>query len=540
MTFNTTDPEVAALVANRAVELYLEREVLEQRERHDRFVERIADRIPVARDKLERAESALRAHRIRYGLGDDTGTDVIDRQIGELTRQLMIARSELDARDIQLGRLRAASLGGVPDDRQASKHRGEADLRIAAVSPPDLVGDGGLGAGPLLAPEIAAPDAALERAASERDVVAERLSNIEARLETLQEASTKSTGSWTRLRELEREAGAAGQSYESLLRRYADLQSEGAAHPSARLITTAAVPEGPSTPDPRLFVAPALVASLVLAGVLAILLERLDQRLRGERDVELAVGAPCIGLVPRIARPRGPGLRKRLHEQPFSPFTEAIRSVFVAARQRQPDARHAQRLLVTSCAQGDGATTLVSGLAIYAAQLGQRVLIVDFDLRRPGLLRRLGVSGGAAAEVTLPRGPAGFAVRTASEYGIDYLTLPAERVDPLRLLSGDEFPALLAGLQESYDCILIDSAPVATATETRLLASLVDHVILTVRWGVTDARAALAALHQLQAGGAQDAAPISVVVSQVKWRVHRRHRYSQVGPAPAGLQGRPA
>ncbi len=251
--------------------------------------------------------------------------------------------------------------------------------------------------------------------------------------------------------------------------------------------------------------------------MIALMLERLDQRLRGERDVEVSLGAPCIGLVPRIAHAaKGSELQRLVLDAPFDPYTEAIRSIF-AALIRPPTVRdRAQSLLMTSSCRGDGTTSLVVSLATYIAGLGRRVLVIDLDLRRPRLLHLLG-------EADTP----GCGLRTAKHHGIDYFSLPQKLGDPLEMLTNGDFPALLARLQHTYDHILIDSAPAVGATETRLLASMVDGVVLTVRWGVTDAHTGLAAVQQLRDAGRDSATPISVVVSRVKMRAHERHRYSQ-------------
>ncbi len=254
VTFNTTDPETAALVANRAVTLYLSLEAQHQRERRARAAQLVTDRIPDAREKLESAESALRAHRARYGLSDAPGADLTDRQIAELTRQLMIARSDLAERDAHLERLRlgaADGRGGAAEDADPPSRRSRAagDIQVAAITNADVLDASGSNEAQSDPPDRLTPSAtASERMALDRDAAAARLGDIEARLSILQQASTKMTQSWTVLRELEREASAAGQSYENLLKRQADLLGDSGVRPAARLVTTAAVPDQPSSP----------------------------------------------------------------------------------------------------------------------------------------------------------------------------------------------------------------------------------------------------------------------------------------------------
>ena len=224
-----------------------------------------------------------------------------------------------------------------------------------------------------------------------------------------------------------------------------------------------------------------------------------------------------------------------LRNEPYAPYTEAIRSVYVAATRGS-----ARSILVTSSALGDGKSTLVRSLAAFAERLGQRVLVIDFDLRHTPmspLVDKDKRDKTFSAETSANQPSWEAMVRTTKKDGIDYLTMPRLHVDPLTVLLNEDFSSLLKQLRQNYDCILIDSAPVSGATETRLLALMVDRVIFTVRWGVTEAGTALAAVQQLRASSATaQSIPIAVVVNQVDLRAHRRGGYSEpvaMSPVPA-------
>lgn len=525
VTFRSIDPATAALAANRAVKLYLDHESDFQREARAQALRSVSDRMAEALAKIDQAEGALREHKIKFGLGDTTDSDPGDRQIGELTRQLVIAQSDLAARDAQIENLKALH-------RSASKAGSKNPTGIERVAATDDLNSNN---GDATQPSSDDQQREIAQLTLGRDAVAARLSDIEKQLATLQEANAKTTPAWIRLRKLEREANAAGDAYENLQRQKDDLQGQGSARVPVRVVSMADVPDLPSSPNPLLFVAPALVASLLIGGFLAVLFERLDQRLRSERDVEETLDAPCIGLVPTISTRTRASVSQLLRNEPYAPYTEAIRSVYVAATRGS-----ARSILVTSSALGDGKSTLVRSLAAFAERLGQRVLVIDFDLRHPPMSLRADKdkrnrSPGADSSANEP--PLEAIIRTTKKDGIDYLTIPRLHVDPLTVLLNEDFPILLKQLRQNYDCILIDSAPVTGATETRLLALMADRVIFTVRWGVTEAGAALGAVQQLRASSATaQSIPIAVVVNQVNVRAHRRGGYSEpvaISPVPA-------
>lgn len=528
VTFTTTEPEIAAEVANRAVTLYLEVEATYRRDQRARTLQLTAARIPEARAGLARAERALRAHRVEFGLTDASVSDLTDRQIADLNRQLLVARSELAAREAEIGRLGAIK---TRSDTRTANAFGDDPERIRLAVTPAAVGQEVTARfgnnGQPDSPEASA--SALESAQLNREAISSRIGDIERRLSTLRRASTETTQSWARLDELEREAGAAGQVYEGLLRRQDELLDQGLPRPSARLVTTALIPDFPSSPSPLLFVAPAVVAALLLGGMIAVILERLDQRLRTETDIEEGVGVPCIGAVPRVARLHGTRLLDLLRNQPFAAYTEAMRGIFVASMRKPEHGPPSTTLLVTSCAHGDGKTTLLASLAVYAAQLGRPVLVIDFDFRDPGLERVLGKADdpvAATGDFFSSLRPEAR-IRHSRAFGVDYVSLPDGRFDPLSVLESEAFLQVFARLKETYAYVMIDSGSIFTATETRLLAKVADHVILTVRWGVTDVATAQAAVQHLRAAGAD----FSVVMNQARLA---RNRDQAAFRVPAG------
>ncbi|MDW4549730.1 Wzz/FepE/Etk N-terminal domain-containing protein [Defluviimonas sp. D31] len=518
VSFVSTNPDIASTVVNRAVQVYLGGVSDQMQSEQANVLDTVSRRLETARQDLDLVTANLRDYRVAHGVVDPGRADEIDVQIGQMSRQLAIARAELDAREQQLA-------SESQETAESTSRVANADAAGAVVVEGNLRGRSGAQTLPVNRDQLV----------RERDEAAARLGDIEARLITLQGAAAAAGEQQSRLQELEREAAAAEEAYEGLLRQRAKLIGSGAGQPPARVVSLAATPERPSSPNPLLFLFPALVGSGAIGAMIALLLERNDQRLRSGRDVELMLRVPCIGLVPKRSYMASDDPADILPQDPFEPYVEAVRSISVAARKRGASTEVPRSFLVTSSADGDGATTTAVGFALYTARLNQRVLLMDLNFRRPGVAAALGdpdLGGEATAKGTKSRPPE-YAIRRIESLGIDYLPPPMRKVDPLAVLCSDEFPTMLDRLTKTYDCIVIDSAPLAGATETRLLASMIDRVLFVVKWGVTDARTAQAALHSLSASGAGNTPPVSVVIAQVDMRLQVRRRYGETNASDA-------
>ena len=311
-----------------------------------------------------------------------------------------------------------------------------------------------------------------------------------------------------------------------------------------------------------------MVLALIGAGLLAVLLEQLDGTLRTERDVTDALGISCIGVVPlltcerkrrfrllhfKILSPAGwtrisekitnvaafrfrgrDPLRKGVGLPPHqlipegAQYTEAIRSLVVAALQLVNPQTSPKTFLVTSSVPGEGKTTLAISFAIYAARIHRRVLLIDLSFRNPSIASKLGVPVEGGILHVLQGRPVAELIRAAPGLGFDYLPLSRNSADPVATLAGEPVPKLLCQLEGSYDCVVIDGAPLLSATEVRLLASMVDKVLFAVKWGATPREIAQNALELLgrSAFGERDLPDgVTAVITQVDLEKHARYRY---------------
>jgi polysaccharide biosynthesis transport protein len=334
------------------------------------------------------------------------------------------------------------------------------------------------------------------------------------------------------LRELLRQAGNSAQRYDSLLRRQKEIRDQETVSSGVGIHLFAAVPNRPSSHNPILFIFPAFVLFAICGGWLAVLLERLDRGLRSQQETADALGIPCIGLVPQLARRevRLPG--RHLLTGRSSAYTEAIRST-VAALGLAASTRSSKVVVVSSSIHGEGKTTLALSLAAHIGILGRRVLLVDFDLRQ-GPARGVSNDPGSRLieDLLLQNRPLTELIRHVGEAGQDYLPMAAYRGDPLALFASEQISNLIRQLRECYDCVIIDAPPVLGAIEARLLASMADKLLLVVKWGSTKRELAQNALGQLRGSGrfSRDRGDFAMaILTQVDLNKHVRYRYGDVG-----------
>jgi polysaccharide biosynthesis transport protein len=340
---------------------------------------------------------------------------------------------------------------------------------------------------------------------------------------------------YARLRGLERDAAANGLIYSRLQKRETELlsQREGSEQ-DIRILSLATPPDQPSSHNPIIFILPALIISLIGGSFIAVVSEQTDRGLRSARDISDALEIPYLGLVPRLPRMRKLRPHQYMLTEPFSPYTRAIRSLvselWLATPRFKPTT-----ILVTSSIPGEGKTTSAISIAICAAALGRRVLLIDLDFKRPSVARELGGSAEKGLFDILQRKQTPADVIThIPDLGIDYIPMPNFPIDALPILSGEKVPLLLRQLSEKYDSIIVDGPPLLVTTEARLLAPMVDKVILVVKWGSTRREVVQNAMSLLRNpnDAADKSAPVpAVILTQVDLKEHASYHYGDFGEA---------
>ena len=217
---------------------------------------------------------------------------------------------------------------------------------------------------------------------------------------------------------------------------------------------------------------------------LVTLLDALDDRFRSIDEMQARLGLPLLTLVNRLDAPESTGPRALVtHAFPNATASESFRTLRTALTLTQNDAR---QIVVTSAEPSDGKTTVLANLAVCYAQSDKRTLLIDADLRRPGLTNLMDMRGphGLSEILRSEHDIAEMAkvhVRASGVDGLDIIPSGPRPSDPAELLGGPRFSQLLAWAETVYDQILIDSPPTLATTDTAIIGRLVDGVLLVVQ-----------------------------------------------------------
>ncbi|MBV9386688.1 MAG: polysaccharide biosynthesis tyrosine autokinase [Chroococcidiopsidaceae cyanobacterium CP_BM_ER_R8_30] len=260
-----------------------------------------------------------------------------------------------------------------------------------------------------------------------------------------------------------------------------------------------------------------LVVGLMLGGAAAFLRETLDDAVRTSDELANLVALPLLGEMPKVPNLKANELSISLpsgNPKSLSPWTIKVtdwplswQAVDLIYKNIQLlNSSSFASLTVTSAVAGEGKTTLSLALALSAARLHQRVLLIDADLRRPHLHQLLklpnqqGLSTLLTNDVSLP---VKSSIQSSDAY-IDILTAGPIPEDPAHLLSSPRMWELMALFKQSYDLVLIDSPPILGMPDAILAASLCSGVVLVSRMGAvtkTELTHATAALNRLNVIG---------------------------------------
>lgn len=250
----------------------------------------------------------------------------------------------------------------------------------------------------------------------------------------------------------------------------------------AKPLDPALVPTDPVSPSLRVNIAFAASLSLLLGLAFVFLTVFLDRTVKTTEDAQQAAGVAVLGFIPMLDTATSDQTRDLyVHKNPKSQIAECCRSLRTNILFSAAD-RSLKTLLVSSANQREGKTTTVIYLGTTMAQSGQRVLLIDTDMRRPRLHASTGVHRQHGLS-NLMLGDTSYedAIKSTEIPNVYVLPCGPLPPNPAELLMTKRFEAVLQELSTRFDRVILDSPPVQAVTDAVVLSKLVDGVILVVR-----------------------------------------------------------
>jgi capsular exopolysaccharide synthesis family protein len=512
-----TNPERAATLANNIADTYIEKTMEDKLGSVASAADWLVRQLESTRDSLNESEHALHEFKKQHNVLSvslENRQSLLAEEIREYNERLTETRArriELQARLERLKRSRsnpAAVRDGVGDgDSQLDALR--ETLRAKTTERASLSGRYGDSHPTIvrLDREIAAVRESIDEEidtlieAAEDDL--REIQSVEAGLSKAQEHAQKA-GLELNLREIEysrlnRQRDTSSKLYDLLLQRSAETNlTQLLRTTNVRVVDRALVPKAAVSPVLALNLFGGLLGGLLLGLGIAFVLGRMDRRVQDVADVE-QLGLRVLGVFPKVGDSEGEASpstsrgRRRQTEvaadhidqivgsQPMSLPAECCRTirtnlVFMAAESPS------KTMVVTSASPRDGKTTVATNVAIAFAQSGQRVLLVDADLRRPRIHKtfRLEEETGLTS-VLVGEKKLSDVTRDVDIDGLSVVTCGPHPPNPAELLHTPQFARLLAEAESRYDRVIFDSPPLCAVTDAAILAPQCGGALLVIR-----------------------------------------------------------
>src|SRR6266852_4644915 len=519
VSFESTNPLLAAQIVNAHIKNFIEQNFQSRYEATTRASTWLTDQLSELKIRVEKAEDARITYERQNQIWalDGDKQNVTTQRMADLNKELTDAQSERMRKQSLFAFAKAGDMDSVPQIRDnpvvQDLFRKRTELNSQYT---DALNQYGPNFPKVLRlqSQLKEIEAAAEK---EKKGVIARLESehreSRQREELLTQALDQQKVEVNQMSErmvqysiLKREAEANKALYDGLLTKLKEAGiSAGLRSSNIRVVDPAMVPTSPARPAKTRNIALSFLIGLVGGIGLALLREYMDNTVKTPDDIETLARLPSLAVVPAFTEPNGDRSRVKLlkgastnghntrielvaQHLPKSQMSEAFRALRTALLLSQAD-HPPQVILVTSALPREGKTTAAANLAVTLAQLGDRTLLIDADLRKPGIGRLLNLGTGKYAGLTsYLAGVSSLELVTIQHPVIPNLSaIPTGPLppNPADLLSSLTFADAIAELREKFKFIVIDSPPIMAATDAVILSVKADGVLLVVRSGET-------------------------------------------------------
>ena len=545
ITTDSIDPRVAAGFANTLVEEFVQKNLDDRWKTTERTGVWLAKQLDDLKIKLERSEDSLQAYATATGLQFTGSSDdpknarenVADSALRQMQEELLKARAErvsVQSKSDLLATSQQQSLPQVADNASLQQYQMKlTDLRTqladlsTSLNPehPKVL---------RVQAQITALEAAFET--ERRNVIGRLKNDYQATMQreklldqAFQEQSKTVTNQSAKLIHyniLKREVDTNRQLYETMLGKVKESAIASAMRASNfRVVDAAVVPSSPYKPNMMNNAMLGSMAGLFFGIVVVMLRERADRSIQQPGDSSLYLGIAELGVIPSErsmalgkatsvgpARIDGRGGKESnlalvTWDRQQSLMAECFRAVLTSIMFSENGGKRPRVLVVASPNPSEGKTTVASNLAIALAEINEKVILIDADMRRPrahkifSLENNTGLSTLLSERHSIDAPKIASAIRETAIPGLHVMTAGPMEPSLSTLLYSARLREIIDTVHHGFDTVVIDSPPMLHIADARLLARHADCVLLVLRAGKTTRAAALAARQKFQADG---------------------------------------
>jgi succinoglycan biosynthesis transport protein ExoP len=518
VSFESTDPQFAARIVNEHIRNFQEQNIRSHYDETTRATTWLRSELEELKITVQQSEDKRIAYERKNQIWTlDDKSNITTQRLADLNKELTDAQSERMRKEALFQFAKAGDIASVPQLRDNATLQ-NLNLRRQATAGEysDALNQYGPNFPKVQRLQTQLKDIdqliqkenvnTLSRIESEYRESRERENLLMQALDEQKVAANEMAERMVEYNILKREAEASKALYDGLMTKLKEVGISAALQSTnIRVVDPAMIPAYPSRPAKARNIALAFLVGLVGGIGLALMREYLDNTVKTPDDIETLARLPSLAVVPQFAGSNGNGSRRRLlqgiasngHEKrielvaqhlPKSQMSEAFRALRTSLLLSQPG-RPPQVILVTSALPREGKTTAAANLAVTLAQLGDSTVLVDADLRKPGVGRLLNMASGKYA---------GLSSYLAGVSSLDLVIVPHPDIpnlaaiptgplppNPADLLSSHKLAEAIAELRTKFKFVVIDSPPIMAATDAVILSVQTDGVLLVVRSGET-------------------------------------------------------
>lgn len=542
---NANSPRKSAQIANKYADLYLDERVRLKMEEAQRISKWLDGRLTELKAQAREAEKAVARHRVENNLVTTLRGEITGEQLTQLNSELIRAKGDLAAVEAKLGQLVKSDMSlknalSSPDvlrsrtiqrlkEQEINLLRKRADLLTQYGNKHPAVVN--------IKNEIdVVQDKIYQEARIILDSIREEKLIAQARVRALEEGfndlvqtRADENEAMIKLRELMMEAESSRAIYDKFLQTYKrSTNQEKLQDPEARVISYAPVPLKPSYPNKALFASLSATLMLFLGIALSLFLEKLDAAFKTVSRLEKITRFPCFGVIPDIRIRKRENTAATLWSKLSTHASENVRNLRTTLNLRgQMTGERPKVVAVTSSLPGEGKSTLATWLGLVASKSGEKVCLIDCDLRNPVLHKHLSGRGkNTLVEFLTKQAELEDIIHKDKKSGLYSIFAKPVPASALDLVSSNRMKMLIESLREEFDLVILDTPSCLSVSDPKILATLSDQTLYAVAWGQTERDQVMLGLKQFIDIGYYN---LATVFSRVHLKNYAKLGYGEVG-----------